>query len=214
MIVSEFQKIIGFELMVTIIYDSNESKATCSFLDHQVDIPNKWPLYKTFKGIRKRYSVNSVTFTNKIAKSLEPIIKISMKSFMILPIPNAHDRSPKKVVVLVNKTSDTDEKSPKFTKKDELISDIFGLFLSSLTAYNEVGHKYRARSTMATKFVGWVEELNDCESIGQLMNTMENHCKEITKAERTNILFYDHKRNELYKRIKKGNKEGVKSNFP
>ncbi len=47
--------------------------------------------------------------------------------------------------------------------------------------------------------------------MGKLMQVIELQCKNILKAERVNVVFYDPKRNEIYKRIRDQGKECVQS---
>ena len=164
------------------------------------------PVYKTLRNVKGVTIKNKIDSNNNLAKHLEGYIGKPVISYICVPTSNFN---PKGIYIFVNKV--VNDKYEKFNELDEWYSIIFTTISNILDGYDELRLKYGKCYVGENKDYIMIKELLSCQKISEIMKQMEDHVVKITDSERSNVVFFDQSRHELYKRIKTINGDAIDS---
>lgn len=183
-----------------------------TFAGQALTVTNPNPMYKALLSTTKTKLVNSVGFADHIGKELERLLKITVNTYIAIPIIKSPEENMEEIIILLNKKSEAiDNEKPKFNSNDETFANMFANIISIIRTYHETKRQCILQAKLKTKVYSWLDDLVDCKTIGHLMEKMEEQTQEIANCERANVVFFDQKRNEFYKRIRTKKGEIVKS---
>lgn len=164
-----------------------------------------------YPQLQNPYMVNNVLIEDEFMRIIQNTFCISVYNYLSIPGRiQGKGTQVTELMVYMNKTNRRKGRA-NFGKIDEVLGQIISNFANFLGKYDRVNSLYeREKELKAFTYIG-AEELLSCYSMGRLMQIIEKQCKTMLHAERVNCVFYDGKRNEIYKRVRIEGKECIDS---
>ena len=173
-------------------------------------ITSNYPLHSLLFEYKNKVKVkNKVYIDDTLGRSLNSFFSMRIFNYIIGGIKNDQNNF-EGVILFVNKGSRNLENSG-FSNFDKLMVHISGyIIILCGKIFNSLNKLEHESSLKSLSFI-WTEQLAKASSQSLFVEIMERQIKQLMRVEKVNVIFYDSKRNELYKRFIEDNKEHMKS---
>ena len=149
---------------------------------------------------------NNVHKEDIYANELNRLIQIKIENYIILSLKI---ESTECVLILINRKFDGN--SNNFSITDKFRAQILGYLLILCQKLSLGFQLYEHENQMKSLIYSWTEQLLSTYNQFDLLQIMENQVLRFMKVKKAKILYYDTKRNEVYRRLREEDKELIAS---
>jgi len=210
-LINSFYSLLNCKEVVLFIYDKKTGCYTGLFRGKETFYKKNEIISIFLNTVEKPVIKNTIPFDDILSESIKKTLSIKARNYIIAPIRNfegyilGH-------LLFVDK-EDRNHQIISFSKLDKVIAYISEYLYLIGDKISTSLEQMEYEKYLKIQTFSWTVDLVSSVSQATLIQIMESQLCKLIEVERSNVLFYDSQKNELYKRIKKEDQEELLCNL-